>query len=152
MTYHGVWRAAKCCCICRAGEMERGGLAAERALGSTMGMALRVRWAMGWCSFMWWGCGKPVGDGLKVLGAVESRKEGVGCAWSCSGELSGDPEDMEPRSDPEEEWMDCRSSSVRRLNGLERMYQYVWRGSETGVARNSPELRVILPVKAHGSL
>jgi hypothetical protein len=41
-----------CCCTCRPGET----LDAERVDGSTMGMALRVRCAMGWCSLVcaWW--------------------------------------------------------------------------------------------------
>lgn len=45
-------RETYCCCICRPGETERGGLATKRVLGSTMGMALRVRCASGWCSFI----------------------------------------------------------------------------------------------------
>lgn len=40
------------CCIWRAGETLRGGLATERVDGSTIGIALRVRCAIGWCSFM----------------------------------------------------------------------------------------------------
>lgn len=41
-----------CCCIWRLGETDGGGLATARVEGSTMGMALRVRWASGWCSFV----------------------------------------------------------------------------------------------------
>lgn len=45
-------RGMNCCCICRLGETEGGGLATFRVEGSTMGMALRVRWASGWWSFV----------------------------------------------------------------------------------------------------
>lgn len=41
-----------CCCICLAGETDGGGLATLRVLGSTIGIALRVRCASGWCSFV----------------------------------------------------------------------------------------------------
>lgn len=41
-----------CCCICRAGETDGGGLATERVDGSTIGIALRLRWASGWWSFV----------------------------------------------------------------------------------------------------
>lgn len=52
---HGLGRARayqrrdmKCWCICRLGDTDGGGLAMFRVDGSTMGMALRVRWASGW--------------------------------------------------------------------------------------------------------
>lgn len=41
-------RDMNCCCICRLGETDGGGLATARVDGSTIGMALRVRWASGW--------------------------------------------------------------------------------------------------------
>jgi hypothetical protein len=45
-------RRPYCCCICRPGETLKGGLAAKRVEGSTIGIALRVRCANGWCSFI----------------------------------------------------------------------------------------------------
>lgn len=51
------------------------------------------------------------------MGAVERRKEGVGCTCCCSGELSGEPEEREPRSDDEAEWMDWSWNGV--LVGVE---------------------------------
>lgn len=98
-----------CCCICRLGEMLGGGLATARVDGSTIGIALRVRWASGWCSLVWeLFCWKPTG--VYGLGAEESTKEGVGCSWCCRGDCSGDPLESEERSEPEE-WMDCNCSS-----------------------------------------
>ena len=48
------WRAYVCCCI-MAGDMEDGGLGTRMpVLGLTMGMALRVRKAEGWWSFICW--------------------------------------------------------------------------------------------------
>ena len=38
-------------CIWRAGDTDGGGDATLRVVGSTMGMALRVRCAIGWCIF-----------------------------------------------------------------------------------------------------
>jgi hypothetical protein len=108
-------RDMNCCCICRLGETLGGGLATVRVDGSTMGMALRVRWASGWCSLVWeLFCWKPTG--VYGFGAVDRTNEGVGCSWCCRGDCSGDPLDSEERSEPDE-WMDCRSSSVSRWNG-----------------------------------
>jgi len=104
-----------CCCICRLGEMLGGGLATARVDGSTIGIALRVRWASGWCSLVWeLFCWKPTG--VYGLGAEDSTKEGVGCSWCCRGDCSGDPLESEERSEPEE-WIDCKSSSVSRWKG-----------------------------------
>jgi hypothetical protein len=69
-----------------------------------MGMALRVRWASGWWSFVCEFCWKL--EGVYGLGAVDRTKEGVGCSWCCSGDCSGEPLESEERSEPEE-WMDC---------------------------------------------
>ena len=72
-----------------------------RVLGSTIGIALRVRCARGWCSFIWLCWNEPE---LKVFGvAAESTKDGVGCAVCCKGEASGEPEDREDRSEELEE-------------------------------------------------
>ncbi|KAH9830241.1 hypothetical protein Tdes44962_MAKER09061 [Teratosphaeria destructans] len=90
--------------------MLSGGEATDRVLGSTMGIAFRVRCAIGWWSFIacWWydAC---CATGLNVFGgAEERRKDGfeVGCTCCCSGEPSGEPEDSEPRSEEDAEWMD----------------------------------------------
>ena len=48
------WRVYACCCI-MAGDIEDGGLGTRMpVLGLTMGMALRVRKAEGWWSFICW--------------------------------------------------------------------------------------------------
>jgi hypothetical protein len=39
----GHYQRRNCCCICRFGETDGGGLATVRVEGSTIGMALRVR-------------------------------------------------------------------------------------------------------------
>lgn len=90
-----------CCCICRAGDTEGGGLATLRVVGSTMGIALRVRWARGACNFVAWVWWEKLA-GVKVLAAAGRTKLGVG--WSCCwrGEDSGEPLESEDRSDPEE--------------------------------------------------
>jgi hypothetical protein len=41
----------------------------------------------------------------------ERRREGVGCACCCKGEPSGEPDEREPRSEPDEECMDCSCES-----------------------------------------
>jgi hypothetical protein len=98
-----------CCCICRLGETDGGGLETFRVEGSTIGMALRVRWACGWCSFACVEllCWKP---GAYGFGAEESTKDGVGCSWCWRGDCSGEPLDSDERSEPEE-WMDWSCSS-----------------------------------------
>lgn len=105
-----------CCCICRLGETEGGGLATARVEGSTMGMALRVRWASGWCSLVCeLFCWNPTG--VYGLGAEDRTNEGVGCSWCWSGDCSGEPLDSDERSEPDE-WMDCNcSSSVSASSG-----------------------------------
>lgn len=106
-------RDTYCCCICRPGDTERGGLATERVLGSTIGIALRLRCASGWCSFMWC-CWKLADAGLNVLWALGRRKAGVGWTCCCRGELSGEPDERDPRSEAAEEWMDwsCHAKSA----------------------------------------
>jgi hypothetical protein len=117
-------RDMNCCCICRLGETLGGGLATVRVDGSTMGMALRVRWASGWCSLVWeLFCWKPTG--VYGFGAVDRTNEGVGCSWCCRGDCSGDPLDSEERSEPDE-WMDCScSSSVSACLGRIRRQGFV---------------------------
>lgn len=71
-----------------------------RVEGSTMGIALRVRWASGWWILVCWVvCWKL--DGVKLV-ADGSRNVGVGwiCCWS--GEESGEPLESDDRSDPAE--------------------------------------------------
>ena len=68
-------------------------------------MALRVRWASGWWSFV---CDELFGwkpDGVYGFGAEERTKDGVGCSWCWSGDCSGDPLESDERSEPDE-WMD----------------------------------------------
>jgi len=95
--------------------MDCGGLATRMpVLGLTMGMALRVRSAEGWWIFICWALvdWKPV-EGWYELPEADSEKDGV--TWRCgwTGETLGEPLEREDRSD-EEEWMDCKSSSVSR--------------------------------------
>lgn len=128
-------RGAYCCCIWRPGETDMGtGLATDRVEGSTIGIALRVLWASGWCSFICCcACWKPAD--VYVFGTEERSKEGVG--WTCCwrGDPSGEPDDSEPLSEDEELCIDCScrdrsvlsrlgwtdvrrtSSSVKRLKG-----------------------------------
>jgi len=106
-----------CCWICLFGETDGGGLAIARVDGSTIGIALRVRWASGWCSLVCdeFCCGwYPAG--VYGFGADDNTKLGVGCSWCWRGDDSGEPLDKDDRSDPEE-WMDWRSSSVSRWKG-----------------------------------
>lgn len=81
-----------------------------------MGMALRVRWASGWCSLVCeLFCWNPTG--VYGLGAEDRTNEGVGCSWCWSGDCSGEPLDSDERSEPDE-WMDCNcSSSVSASSG-----------------------------------
>lgn len=73
-----------------------------------MGMALRVRWASGWWSFVCeLDCWKPAG--VYGFGAEERTKEGVGCNWCWRGDWLGEPLDSDERSEPEE-WMDWSCS------------------------------------------
>jgi hypothetical protein len=73
-------RDMNCCCIWRLGETDGGGLATARVEGSTIGMALRVRWASGWWSLVWeLLCWYPAG--VYGFGAVDKTNEGVGCNW-----------------------------------------------------------------------
>lgn len=85
-----------------------------------MGMALRVRWASGWCSLVCEEllCWKPAG--VYGFGADERTKDGVGCSWCWSGDCSGEPLDSDERSEPEE-WMDwsCGSRVSAGCNGTE---------------------------------
>ena len=99
-------RPMNCCWICLFGETDGGGLAIARVDGSTIGIALRVRWASGWWSLVCdeFCCGwYPAG--VYGFGADDNTKLGVGCSWCWRGDDSGEPLDKDDRSDPEE-WMD----------------------------------------------
>ena len=128
--------------------MDLGGLATARVDGSTIGIALRVRWASGWwslvCELFCWKL-----TGVYGLGAVESTKEGVGCSWCWSGDCSGEPLDSDERSEPDE-WIDCNcTSSVSACSGgSRRQATYIILGEQVERAEHF----VVLNVKRPGGL
>lgn len=89
----------------RAGDTDGGGEATARVLGSTIGMALRLRWARGAWIFV---CCATDEDWLlyefelKLPDEGGRRKLDEGWIWCCKGECSGEPLDSDDRSDPAE--------------------------------------------------
>lgn len=113
---HQQWnvyqRRPSCTFIILAGETDCGGLERTPVKGLTMGMALRMRVAAGWCSFngvgwLWYEETYEC-ELLREKFALETS------TWRDCGLDSGEPLDSEERSEPDE-LMDMWSSSVRRF-------------------------------------
>lgn len=107
-----VYQRRPICCIL-AGDTDCGGLdMLMPVLGLTIGMALRIRVAAGWCSLRDWGWLWYEG----IYGCEFELRENPesGATWWDCGLDSGDPLDSDDRSD-DDEWIETMSLSVRRL-------------------------------------
>lgn len=106
-------RPSVCCCIL-AGDTDCGGLdMLIPVLGLTMGIALRIRVAAGWCSFSAGWPWYPVAAIYGLELELREKPESGDTCWDW-GEASGEPLDSEERSDADE-WMEIMSTSVSRL-------------------------------------